>query len=47
MDPVNLLCVEGRARHGPDYVNKLRAMVGFNMSRPYGFVSLTDDTTGS
>jgi hypothetical protein len=46
MDPVNLLCVEGRTRHSHDYVNKLRAMVGLNMSRPYRFVSLTDDTTG-
>ena len=46
MEPVNILCVNWGTKYGPDYVNKLASMVRRNMSRPYRFVCLTDDTTG-
>ena len=46
MEPVNILCVKWGTKYGPDYVNKLAGMVRRNMSRPYRFVCLTDDTTG-
>lgn len=46
MDPVNIICVKWGTKYGPDYVNKLSSMVSRNMTRPYRFVCLTDDTTG-
>ena len=33
-------------RYGPDYVDKLRAMVGRHLRRPHRFVCLTDDASG-
>lgn len=46
MQPVNILCMKWGNRYGPDYVNTLYSMVARNLSRPFRFVCLTDDSTG-
>lgn len=46
METVNILCTKWGSKYGADYVNRLRSMVGRNMSRPFRFVCLTDDPEG-
>jgi hypothetical protein len=44
--PINVLCVKWGRKFGPEYVNRLRAMVARHLSLPHRFVCLTDDATG-
>lgn len=46
MQTVNVLCIKWGKKYGPEYVNKLRAMVARHLSRPHRFVCLTDDAAG-
>lgn len=46
MQSVNVLCIKWGSKYGPEYVNKLRAMVARNLVRPHRFVCLTDDREG-
>lgn len=46
MQTVNVLCIKWGKKYGPDYVNKLHAMVSRHLSRPFRFVCLTDDASG-
>lgn len=46
MQTVNVLCIKWGAKYGPEYVNRLRAMVARNLSRPHRFVCLTDHAEG-
>jgi len=46
MQSVNVLCIKWGSKYGPEYVNKLSAMVARNLSRPHRFVCLTDDPAG-
>ncbi|TGG95265.1 glycosyltransferase [Natronospirillum operosum] len=46
MEPVNILCMKWGTKYGPDYVNTLYNMVARNITLPFRFVCLTDDTTG-
>lgn len=41
-----VLCLKWEDRYGPEYVNRLYAMVSRNTSRPLRFVCFTDDPTG-
>jgi len=41
-----VLCLKWEDRYGPEYVNKLYAMVRRNTRRPLRFVCYTDDATG-
>jgi len=43
---LTVVCIKWGKRYGPEYVNKLRAMVDRNLSAPHSFVCLTDDPTG-
>ncbi|MEE2002880.1 glycosyltransferase [Alkalimonas sp. MEB108] len=43
---VNVLCIKWGKKYGPDYVNKLHAMVQRNLTLPHRFVCLTDDAEG-
>jgi hypothetical protein len=43
---VNVICIKWGTRYGPEYVNRLYHMVSRNLSLPFRFVCLTDDTTG-
>ena len=45
-DQVNVLCMKWGTKFGPEYVNKLYAMVARNISLPFRFVCLTDDVEG-
>jgi hypothetical protein len=40
------VCVKVGGLYGPEYVNRLAAMVARNAKRPYQFVCLTDDPRG-
>jgi hypothetical protein len=42
----NILCVKWGTLYGPEYVNILYAMVKRNLTRPFRFVCLTDDSKG-
>ena len=44
--PWQLVCVKWGTRYGPEFVNRLYAMVQRNTSRPVRFICLTDDSTG-
>ena len=41
-----LICLKWGERYGPEYVNKLHAMVKRNTNRPLRFICITDDRTG-
>jgi len=43
---LTVVCIKWGNRYGPEYVNKLRAMVARNLSVPHCFVCLTDDPRG-
>lgn len=43
---VNVLCIKWGKKYGPEYVNKLRAMVARHLKRPHRFVCFTDDRVG-
>lgn len=43
---VNVICMKWGTKYGPEYVNRLYAMVARNLSLPFRFVCLTDDATG-
>lgn len=43
---VNVLCMKWGTKYGPEYVNRLFHMVQRNLSLPFRFTCLTDDTTG-
>lgn len=45
-ESVNILCMKWGTKYGPEYVNKLYAMVDRNITRPFRFVCLTDDGQG-
>ena len=44
--PVTVLCMKWGTKYGPEYVNRLYAMVARHLARPFRFVCLTDDTAG-
>lgn len=44
--PVNIVCMKWGTLYGPEYVNRLYAMVARNLLRPFRFVCFTDDATG-
>jgi len=44
--PVNILCMKWGTLYGPEYANRLYAMVARNITRPFRFVCFTDDETG-
>lgn len=41
-----VLCLKHGSKYGPEYVNTLNRMVKRNLSLPYKFCCLTDNTTG-
>jgi hypothetical protein len=43
---VNVVCIKWGNKYSAEYVNKLAAMVKRNLSIPYRFVCLTEDTKG-
>lgn len=43
---VNVLCIKWGRKYGPEYVNRLHAMVRRHLTRRFRFVCLTDDTQG-
>lgn len=43
---VTVLCMKWGAKYGPDYVNRLYAMVARRLARPFRFLLLTDDPAG-
>lgn len=43
---VNVICMKWGTKYGPEFVNKLRAMVRRHLSRPHRFVCFTDDAAG-
>ncbi|HUO12679.1 MAG TPA: glycosyltransferase [Caulobacteraceae bacterium] len=45
-DPATILCMKWGAKYGPDYVNRLYAMVARHLARPFRLVCLTDDAAG-
>ena len=46
VNKVNVLCLKWGKRYPAFYVNRLYAAVKRNMSRPFRFVCITDDSTG-
>ena len=44
--PALVLCMKWGTKFGPEYVNRLHAMVRRNLSRPLRFVCLTEDEVG-
>ena len=42
----HILCMKWGTKYGPDYVNRLYAMVRRHLSGDFRFVCLTDDTQG-
>ncbi len=42
----NVICMKWGTRYGPDFVNRLYAMVTRNMAQPPRFICFTDDATG-
>jgi len=45
-DAATVLCMKWGAKYGPEYVNRLYAMVARNLARPFRLVCLTDDPAG-
>ncbi len=45
-DPATVVCVKQGTKYGPDYVNRLAAMVRRNSSHDPDFVCFTEDATG-
>jgi hypothetical protein len=45
-ETATVLCMKWGAKYGPDYVNRLYAMVARNLARPFHMVCLTDDAAG-
>lgn len=43
---VNVICIKWGTAYGPEYVNKLYAMVKRNLSLDFRFACLTDDSSG-
>ena len=43
---VNVICMKWGAKFGPEYVNRLHAMVSRNLTLPHRFVCFTDDLSG-
>jgi hypothetical protein len=41
-----VLCMKWGTKYGPEYVNRLYAMVARRLARPFRFVCLTDDAAG-
>lgn len=41
---VNVICMKWGTKYGPEYVNKLHAMVRRQLARPHRFVCFTDDS---
>ena len=46
MGKVNILCFKWGTCYGPEYVNRLYAGILRNLSRPFRFVCVTDDSSG-
>ncbi|HEX5078119.1 MAG TPA: glycosyltransferase [Geminicoccaceae bacterium] len=46
MPPQTVLCMRWGDRYGPEYVNRLFAMVARHLTLPHRFVCLTDDPKG-
>ena len=46
MPPQNVVCMRWGHRYGPEYVNRLFAMVARNLTLPHRFICLTDDPVG-
>lgn len=46
MEKVNILCLKWGSYYGCEYVNRLYAGVKRNLSRPFRFVCVTDDSAG-
>lgn len=44
--PVNVVCMKWGTLYGPEYANRLYAMVARNLKRPFRFVCFTEDATG-
>ena len=45
-EKINILCMKWGSKYGPEYVNKLYAMVSRNLRLPFRFICLTDDKKG-
>ena len=45
-EPVTVLCMKWGSKYGPEYVNRLYAMVARRLGQPFRFVCLTDDPAG-
>jgi hypothetical protein len=45
-DPAQVVCMKWGTKFGPEYVNRLHAMVRRNLDRPLRFVCFTDDPAG-
>ena len=43
---INIITAKTGTKYGPEYVNKLRAMVGRHFNEPFRFICLTDDHRG-
>ncbi len=43
---VNVVCMKWGTAYGPDYVNRLHAMVTRHLGRPHRFMCFTDDPAG-
>ncbi len=43
---VNIICMKWGAKYGPEYVNRLYSMVARNLSIPFRFICLTDNSAG-
>lgn len=43
---INILCMKWGTKYGAEYVNRLYAMVARNLSMPFRFVCLTDNSEG-
>ena len=46
MQAVNVLCIKWGRKYGPEYVNRLYAMVARHLRGPFQFVCLTDRSDG-
>lgn len=45
-EQVNIICIKWGNKYGPDYVNRLRAMVKRHLTLDHRFICFTDDPTG-
>lgn len=43
---VNIICMKWGTKYGPEYVNRLYSMVARNLSIPFRFICLTDNSVG-